>query len=93
MQCSRRGAAALPAAARRPLGLGRPVAHLPSACFSLMPRRAALCRCCVQTTVDGEEYYRRLQAFRDELAGMPVAVQARGAPLIFPVPVRRGVAF
>ncbi len=28
-----------------------------------------------QTTASGEEYYRRLQAFRDELAGMPVAIQ------------------
>lgn len=32
-----------------------------------------------ETTPCGEEYYRRLQAFRDELAGMPVAVQTAAA--------------
>lgn len=44
-----------------------------------MPPHAMLCSamlCCLQTTASGEDYYRRLQAFRDELAGMPVAVQA-----------------
>lgn len=33
------------------------------------------------TPASSEEYYARLQAFRHELAGMPVAVQVRGAAL------------
>ena len=33
----------------------------------------------MQTTVDGEAFYARLQAFRDELASMPVAIQTAAA--------------
>lgn len=50
--------------------------HLPIS-SSPCPACCASLRC-LQTTPCGEEYYRRLQAFRDELAGMPVAVQASG---------------
>lgn len=62
---------------------GGPVGHVASAELAptcTQPAHAMVCPamlCCPQTTASGEDYYRRLQAFRDELAGMPVAVQAR----------------
>ena len=64
-------------------------AHI-AAAFIAPPLTPAFARLILssQTAVAGEEYHARLQAFRDELAGMPVAVQVRrlcvGVPPLVP---------
>ena len=69
--CAGHGAAAAAGPAAPPTAALRPFNSCPLAAAPAM----------WQTAATGEEFYRRLQEFRDELAGMPVAVQARWSSL------------